>query len=397
MNEPALLQDAQLPGANAVSASWAAVAAVGVGAFALVTAEFLPVGLLPQIARDLSISDGQAGFTVMIPGLVAAFAAPMTIAFAGKLDRRYVLWVFLALLVLSNAVVALASNYPVLLLGRVLLGIAVGGFWTIGGALGPRLKPGKEAGKATALILSGISLGTVAGVPAGALLGNEFGWRVAFGASSVIALAVVVGLVVLLPSIRPEHSAGLSQVPAVLRIRKVRIGLVAVALMFFGQFASYTYIAPFLNQVTGIQPAALSAILLGYGVMGFLGNLSGGWAVGRDVRLALLSTALMLGCAVVGLLITGATAGLAITAVMIWGFAFGMMPISIQSWMFSAAPDRLESVAAVFVSLAQAAIGAGALMGGLAVDHIGVQGALSIGAIAALSTAALIGFRSSER
>jgi predicted MFS family arabinose efflux permease len=371
-------------------ASWAAVASVGVGAFALVTTEFLPVGLLPQIATELGVTEGQAGLMVTTPGVLAAISAPLTIAFAGRFDRRRVLISLLSLLVISNVIVALATNFYLLMFGRVLLGIGVGGFWTIGGSLGPRLRLGNEGARATSLIYSGVSLGTVAGVPAGALLGNLMGWRVAFGFAAAISIAVVAALIFLLPTIKAQQSAGLRHVPEVLRVRKVQVGLAACVLIFIGQFAAYTYITPFLIDVTRIPAATLSVFLLGYGIAGFLGNLFAGWAVGRNQALTLIGTALLIGISVI-LLINSGTNGLAaLVTVLAWGLGFGMLPIAIQTFMFSSAPDKLESVAALFVSIAQLAIAAGALIGGLAVDRFGVSSALWIGGASALATALLI-------
>lgn len=372
------------------AASWAAVASIAVGAFALVTTEFLPVGLLPQIARDVGITEGQAGLMVSVPGLLAAIAAPSTIALAAGFDRRHVLWLMLGLLVISNVLVATAVNYPMLLAGRVLLGIGVGGFWTVGGSLGPRLRGDGEGPRATALIFSGVSLGTVAGVPAGALLGNLMGWRSAFAASAAIAALVVVALVTLLPRIPPQAGSGLKAIPLVLRRRAARIGLLATILIFLGQFAAYTYIAPFLIQVSHIEAGGLSAVLLGYGVAGFFGNLFGGWAATRDRHLALLGTVALLGTAILLLLEFGANMWAASGAVVAWGFAFGMLPIAMQVFLFSSAPDHLESIAALFVSMAQVAIGAGALVGGLVADRLGIPGALWLGAAAALATGLLL-------
>lgn len=373
-------------------APWSAVAAIGVGAFALVTAEFLPVGLLPQIANDLAISEGRAGLVITIPGIVAACSAFMTISLARTFDRRYVLLVLLSLLVISNLLVATSTEMYMLLSGRVLLGIAVGGFWTIGVALGPRLRP-DAVGRATSIVFSGVTLGTVLGVPIGTLVGGAFGWRTAFAASAVLGCLVVIALMLLLPRIRPEPLSGASQLPVVLRIPKVQMGLVAVVLIFTGQFAAYTYITPFLNQSTGIEPAQLSLLLLGYGVAGVFGNVLCGWCVERDVRLAVRSTALLLGCSM--LLLVGSNHPLvAITAVVSWGLGFGMLPIAIQSWIFSAAPERLETAAALFVSVGQLAMGAGALLGGIAIDQYGVASALWLGAAGVLAGGAWIWMRS---
>ncbi|ACP25993.1 putative transporter [Sinorhizobium fredii NGR234] len=195
----------------------------------------------------------------------------------------------------------------------------------------------------------------------------------------------------LLPSIKPQQSSGLAQVPAVLRNRKTQVGLLAAVLIFIGQFAAYTYITPFLNRVSHIDAAVLSALLLGYGIAGFIGNLFGGWAVGRNLRLSVSGTAALISLSAFGLAITGDSALAATIWTLAWGFGFGMLPIAMQTYMFSSAPDQLESVAALFVSTAQLAIGAGALVGGLAVDHFGVASALVIGGVAALLTALLVG------
>ena len=376
---------------GAATSSWTAIIALAVAAFALVSTEFLPVGLLPQIARELGITEGQAGLMVTLPGLLAAFAAPMTIAFAGNIDRRWLLGGLLGLLVLSNVAVAFSGSFTFILVGRVLLGLAVGGFWTIGGSLGPRLKPGADAAKASALILSGVSIGTVAGVPAGALLGELMGWRWAFGVASAVSVSVLVLLLAVLPPLpASESSKGLRDIPELLKEPKVRLGLIAIVLVFVGQFASYTYISPFLIQVTGIAPVALGGVLLGYGVAGFLGNIVGGWLASRSLRGALVATGLVLGLSVLLLVLLGSSAWWAVPLTIVWGLGFGMLPIAMQSWMFGAAPNKLEAVQAVFVSVAQAAIGSGALLGGQVVDHFGVSSALWLGASAALATAVVV-------
>ncbi|SDV07861.1 MFS transporter [Pseudomonas mucidolens] len=366
------------PRTSPAPASWSAVVAIGVGAFTLVSAEFLPVGLLPQIAQDLAISEGQAGLMVTAPGIVAACAALLTISVGKHIQRQHALWALLSLLVISNALVACANSLPVLLAARVLLGVAVGGFWTIGVSLGARLRP-NAIGRATSIIFSGVTLGTVAGVPAGTLLGGLLGWRLAFAAFAVLVVLVVAALVVLLPRIPPEKSLGFGQVPVVLRMTNVRAGLVAVVLIFTGQLAAYTYIAPFLKQTSGIDSGNLSALLLAYGVAGIIGNIFCGWFVERDVRRAVLVTTLFLGGAMLSLVVWGTNPVWATAAVVAWGVGFGMLPIAIQSWIFKAAPDRLEVVAALFVAVGQLAMGIGALIGGVAVDHFGVQMAIGVG------------------
>jgi predicted MFS family arabinose efflux permease len=299
----------------------------------------------------------------------------------------------MGLLVLSNVMVALAPNFATILLGRVLLGIGVGGFWAIGVAIGPRLVKAEDAVRASSYIFAGVSFGTVAGVPAGTLIGDLMGWRMAFAAAAAVPVLVLVMQALLLPSVPPLQPIRWGHLPALLGVPKARLGLLATLLLFIGQFAAYTYITPFLIQVAGMGGSAVTGLLLAYGVTGFAGNLIGGWAAARDVRLSLVVTALTLSTSTLLLPVLGDGPVGATILVAIWGFAFGALPISIQTWMFRAAPQALETGAALFVSTAQVALGGGALVGGLAVDHLGVPSAMVLGGGFTLATAALIWLR----
>lgn len=377
------------PRASGIS-SWLAVLSVAVGAFALVTTEFLPVGLLPSIAASLHVSEGTAGLMVTIPGLLGMIAAPLIAVGSGPLDRRFVLWGLTALLAASNLIVALAPAFDAVLIGRVLLGIAVGGFWTIGGAIGPRLVAEASATRATSIIFAGISLGTVAGVPAGALVGQVVGWRIAFGAAGSAAVLVLLAQMLLLPAVRPTRSIRMHELPALLRIPKARLGLIATGFVFVGQFAAYTYITPFLIEVSGMGDTAVTALLLAYGVTGFVGNMLGAWGAARNVRAAVIVMALVLGVSVLFLPLLGKNQIAATILIGIWGLAFGAMPITTQIWMFKAAPEALEGSSAMFVSTAQLALASGALVGGVAVDHLGIPSAMVVGGIFSLATAAVM-------
>ncbi|WP_460043062.1 MFS transporter [Pseudomonas sp. S2_H01] len=374
---------------SSAASSWLSVAAVGIGAFALVTTEFLPVGLLPQVARELSMTEGQTGLMVTLPGLLAALTAPLTLLWARTFDRRHVLCALLALLAVSNMTVAIASDLWSLLLGRAFLGIAVGGFWTIGGTLGTRLRP-EQAAKATSLIFSGVSTGTVAGVPAGTLLGELLGWRVVFGVAAGLSVIVTLLLWRTLPRLPAQSGAGLGMLGEVLRMRKTRTALLAVLLIFVGQFAAYTYLSPYLINEAGMSSVSLSAILLGFGAAGFVGNLAGGWAVAKSSTWTLIGTALLMGLPMILLSVVASLAPAVVLLVMVWGVGFGLLPFAMQSWLFAMAPDKLEAMGAVFVSSAQASIGVGALAGGLIVDHLGVLSALTVGGTLGVLTAVVI-------
>lgn len=256
-------------------------------------------------------------------------------------------------------------------------------------SLGPGLRP-DAPGRATSIIFSGVTLGTVAGVPAGTLLGDLFGWRMAFGAYAALVTIIVLLLLFLLPAIRPERLSGISQVPAVLKLRKVQVGLVAVVLIFIGQFSAYSYVTPFLSQASGIAASQMSAVLLAYGIAGILGSVLCGRLVERNVRRAVLVTFVLLACSLVLLIRSGTNIAATLFSMIAWGFGFGMLPIALQSWVFRAAPDRLESVVALFVSVTQLAIGAGALIGGITVDRFGVVSVMWLSASGALAAAAWV-------
>jgi predicted MFS family arabinose efflux permease len=376
---------------------WLSVLSVGIGAFALVTSELLPVGLLPSMAAELAISKGQAGLMITTPGIIAAFAAIFVTVGSGRLDRRIVLLSLTALLVASNLLVALAPSFGWILLGRAMLGVGVGGFWAIGTAIGPRLVSMQHAPRAMSIIFAGVSLGTVAGVPAGALVGELVGWRVAFGAASAIAVLVFIGQLFLLPKLPPTQAIRLRQLPMIFGIRRARLGLLATAMLFTGQFAAYTYIAPFLTQISHLSAGTISAMLLVYGATGFIGNIIGGWAAGRSERLTLTLTGALLCLATLALAGFGSNQIAAILIVAIWGFGFGAMPIAVQTWMYKAAPHLMEGSSALFVAIVQASLASGALIGGISVDRLGVVSAMVLGALFALGCTLTIWIFGKER
>jgi predicted MFS family arabinose efflux permease len=370
-------------------ASWIAIGSLAVGAFALVTSEFLPVGLLPAIARDIGSTSGETGLMVTLPGITAAIAAPLTIHYGRQLERRLLLLVLLGLLAASNIIVALSTTFPLILVGRALLGIAIGGFWTIAGALGPRLRPGPEGVRAAAVILGGVSLGTVAGLPAGALLGELFGWRYAFGAAAGLAAIAMIALAVLLPKVAPQVSTGLHAMLVLMRRGSAVTSLLAASIMYTGTYGAYTYIAPFLSEHSGISGTVLSAIFLANGVAGFLGNMVGGWISGRSPYRSVLTTAVLAIGAILLLPVLGTSPLLAIGLVTVWGLSLGLQAISMQMWLQGDAPNLREAMQALFVCLSQAALGLGALAGGIVVDHAGTSGAMLFGGIASLTTLVL--------
>lgn len=351
--------------------AWLAVLSVALGAFVVVTSEFLPIGLLTHISSGLQVSDGMAGLMISIPGLVAAVAAPVITVAAGRFDRRTLVLSLMTLLIISNLTAALAPNFYVMLAARVLFGITLGGFWTIAVTLGGRLVPRGNMARATTLILAGISIATVAGVPAGTLLAGWSGWRAAFGAFALVAFLTGTAQWFLLPALPPPPAPGVRQLTALLGHKDARLGLLTVAFVIAGHFAAYTYVTPFLKQNAGLSPGYLSGLLLAYGLAGIAGNFLGGAAAARHLRATVNSVILLMAGAILLLpLLRHSQAGVAVLLTA-WGLAFGAVPIALQLWVFKAAPEALEGGAALLVSTFQVFIALGSVVGGGIVDHWG--------------------------
>lgn len=372
--------------------AWTAVAMVTLGTFAMVTTEFLPIGLLTAIGRDFGVSDGQAGLMVTIPGLVAALAAPTVTVLAGSTNRRTLLVLLAALVALSNVIVAMSQTFAVALAGRVLLGISVGGFWTFAAAVGRRLVPEKDGGRATALILAGISIGTVVGVPLGTALGALAGWRVAFGTVAALALLTVGGQMYFLPSLEGHRPVRVRDLGAVLVVPRAAVGFAASALVACGHFAAYTYLEPYLTQVAAFSPVHLSAALAAYGLAGVFGNFLGERATAQDVQRAFVGVALLLAASIVIAALLGTNGYAMFLAVVLWGTAFGAVPVCVQIWTYQAAPAQFETGSAVMVSVFQIALAVGAFGGGGLVDHLGLRHAFGAGAALCGLGAALVFF-----
>ncbi len=366
---------------------WSAVLAVTLGIFCLMTSELLPVGLLTPIGTELGVSDGTAGLMVTVPGLVAALFAPVLTVAAGRLDRRLVLCVLIALMATANLAAALAPGFAVVLAARVLVGVSVGGFWAIAGGLALRLVPQRHVGRATAVIFGGVSTASVLGIPAGTLLGELSGWRIAFAAVGGLGLTALVGLVVLLPPLPPQRAITFPELSGLLRgNRGVRTGVLITFFLVAGHFAAYTFVRPILQEISGVDSGRVSTLLLAFGGAGIVGNFLAG---SRNTRRTLLM--ISLGLAATLPLIASLTGQVtAIVLLLVWGLVYGGVSVSLQTWMIKAAPQATEAASALLVAMFNLAIAVGALIGGFTADAITTGASAWLGTILALLAAATL-------
>ncbi|MET7359468.1 MFS transporter [Streptomyces sp. NPDC005562] len=367
-----------------------AVLVVAAATFTVVTTEMLPVGLLTSVGSGLHVSDGTAGLAVTLPGVVAGLAAPLLPVAARRVDRRTVLAALMTLLAVANVVSALAPAFGVLLAARVLVGVCIGGVWAVAAGLGVRLAGEEGAGRATAVIFSGIAVASVLGVPAGTLLGELAGWRWGFAALAVLALAVAGLLVAVLPRLPAHGGMGPGAFRGLLRIGRLRAGLLAVTLLVTGHFAAYTYIRPVLERVPGIGAGLIGVLLLAYGTAGVVGNFAGGAVAARDPRRALLLICALLAAVVLLMVPAGGSPAASVAVLVVWGLAYGGVSVSAQNWVMAAAPDAREAASALFAGVFNGAIALGAFTGGRVADGHGAGGVLWLGGgLAALALVAV--------
>ncbi|CAN0544764.1 unnamed protein product [Ectocarpus sp. 12 AP-2014] len=373
------------PIAEPAPANWLGIVSLALGVFGLVTAEFLPASLLTAMAADLNISVGAAGQAVTATAAVAALAALTIPLLTRNFDRRFVLLGLSLLLVISNTLAATANNFFVLIVARVLLGIALGGFWSMAAAMAMRMVPDNLFARAMSIVLTGVSVATVCAAPLGAYIGDLWGWRSAFIAAGSLSLVTLVTQLFAIPAMPPKDNPSLSILFQLLKRTQVRVVLVAVVLMISGHFAGFTYIRPLLEEVAQLSVSAISAVLLGFGIGGFFGNFAGAFIAERSERNAIIFGGVLIIAITITLLIAGSLANVTAVSIALWGFAFGAFPIGFQTWIVRAAPDQVEGAGGLIVAAFQVAIASGAIGGGILVDHLGALG----GPLLALITTSL--------
>jgi predicted MFS family arabinose efflux permease len=353
------------------------VVSLALGVFGLVTAEFLPASLLTPMARDLGVSEGIAGQAVTATAIVGAIAAPTMAIITRRMDRRLVMWMLSSFLIVSNLLAAFASSLVMLLLARVVLGVALGGFWAMSAAMALRLVPMRLMPRAMSIILTGVSLATVTAAPVGAYVGDVWGWRTAFMIATVVGALALLVQIATLPKLPPAGVASFRTLLDVLERPMIRIALLVVLLVASGHFAGFTYVRPFLEKVPAFDIQTISLALLAYGIGGFFGNLAGGFMAERSLKTAVALAPLLIALAATSLLVLGASPLVSAAAVAVWGFAFGAVPVGLQTWLVREAPDQAESAGGLMVATFQVAIALGAVFGGLLVDHAGVASAFA--------------------
>ena len=368
---------------------WSAVGSMTLCVAMLIASEFLPVSLLTPIAADLRATEGMAGQAISISGLFAVVTSLFIATIAGRFDRRHVLIVLTGLMLASLALIAEAQSFAMLMAARALLGITIGGFWSLATATIMRLVPEDSVPKALGILYTGNAVATAFAAPIGSYLGGIIGWRGVFWALTPIVALNLVWQCMSLPAMPAQTVNPVGKLFGLLKRRNVAFAMLGVMLTFAGAFATFTYLRPFLESYTRVNVPQLSLLLLGLGMAGFVGTYGASALLGRHLYRLMSGLPLALGAVTIGLLAVGHVFWPVALALIAWGTLNSAIPVAWSTWLAKGIRDEPESGGGLMVAAIQLSIMLGAALGGLLLDHISVA-ATFIGGTVLLVLASLI-------
>lgn len=376
-------------------ANWSAVFAMTLCVFVLIASEFMPVSLLTPLALDFQVTEGMAGQGITISGIFAVITSLFISALTRHLNRKALLLGLTVLMGVSGAMIALANNYYIYMIGRALIGVVVGGFWSMSAAIAMRLVPIDQVPKALAIFNSGNALATVIAAPLGAYLGSTIGWRGAFLSLVPIAVVTIVWLWVSLPSM-PTDSSSHQNTPQIFSIfsffkyRVITLGMLAIGLFFMGQFTLFTYVRPFLETVVKVDISMVTFSLLLIGITGFIGTL----LINRVLKIGfyqtLITIPLLMASIAVSLIFFGYSSLTVIVLLSIWGFIATAAPVGWWSWVTRIFSNSAEAGGGLMVAVIQLSIACGASVGGIFFDLMGYESTFTISALFLVVAAILV-------
>jgi len=376
-------------------AYWGGIFAMTLCVFVLIASEFMPVSLLTPIASDLGVTEGLAGQGIAISGALAVLTSLSLSHIAGNMNRKTLLLGMTILMAASGLIIAFASSYLVYMAGRALIGIAIGGFWSMSAATAIRLVPQHQVARALAIFNGGNALATVVAAPLGSYLGATIGWRGAFLCLVPVATAAFIWQWFSLPDMKGNKSQSSGgTVFRLFRLPVVSIGLLACGLFFMGQFALFTYVRPFLETVTHVSAAGLSLILLTIGVAGFIGTLIVALFLNARFYLTLMAIPLLMAAIAGMLILTGHSVWSVALLLGFWGMLATAAPTGWWTWIARTLPEDAEAGGGLMVAVIQLSIALGSTVGGMVFDNVGWQSTFAMSGILLLSAVVLTWFTS---
>ena len=369
--------------------TWSAVGSMALCVSMLIAAEFMPVSLLTPIARDLRATEGMAGQAISISGLFALVASLLIATVAGRYNRRPVLLGLTGVMLASLILIAVAPNFLVLMIARALLGVVVGGFWSLATATVMRLVPEETVPKALGIIYTGLAVASAFAAPIGSYAGGIIGWRGVFWAMTPLAVVTLFWQWLSLPSMEPQTTNPVGKLFGLLKRRHIAFGMAGVMLTYAGVFASFTYLRAFLESYTHVSLPQLSLLLLGLGLAGFAGTYGASALVGRHLFSLLCGLPVAFAAVTIGLLAVGHSLWGVAAMMVVWGTLNSAIPGAWSTWLSRGIRGEPESGGGLMVGTIQLAIMLGAGFGGLLLDHLSIA-ATFIGSAVLLAIASVV-------
>ncbi|TLD92624.1 sugar transporter [Helicobacter magdeburgensis] len=376
--------------------AWLPVLCVTFGAFIFNTSEFIPIGLLGAIGNDFSMSDSEVGVMLTIYAWVVALASlPLMLYFAQSNLKSLMLGV-IAVFVLSHSISALSQNFIMLVASRIGVALSHALFWSIASVMAVRAAPKGKQSSALGFVITGSSLAMIAGLPLGRMIGLYVDWRVSFLCIGLVALCVGIAFWRVFPTMPNTQNISLKTLPTLLQ-NKAFMKICFLTLVFVsGHFSAYTYIEPFLENVAGFRANSVTFILCLFGLMGVVGSVLFARFYERFhlafVRLSLFG----LGFSMLLLYVVSESSLATTLLCAVWGLCFMLFGVIFQSQVIAAVPNATAVAMSIFSGIFNVGIGSGALIGGLAYTHFGIESigfvASGICAFAALYFVSAMGF-----
>lgn len=359
---------------------WSAVFSLFMGVTSLIAAEFIPVSLLTPMAQDLGVTEGMAGQAVTMVGIFSVFSSLLVAPMARKVARKRIMLGFALLLTASNLLVAVAPNYIVLLMARSLLGICVGGFWSLVPAVTLQLVPEKDLSRALSIVYAGVSVATIVSLPLSSFLGHLLGWRNVFVLASGMGGIMFIWQWVALPPLSAGSGSSFGNMGALLRQTWVLAGMGGILFSYGGYHVLFTYLRPFLEYDLALHTGTLAAVLLAFGIANCLGTVTAGYILNKWFRQTLPTVFLAFVVTAILLYVSQALP-LRMALLMVWGFLFGFIPVGWSAWVARTLADKAELAGGLSVAVTQFSMGLVAAIGGLSFDTIGINGNFIIAAV----------------